>query len=160
MSFQFISPIHLVAHKISTMSHGRISFIQTIKVLTSYLHLPHTSATTHQNGEIERFFLFSVLIRISFTLFLLFSSKNWRICAAVLILCGLSAAANGYKVLVLGPMNGPSHFLYVSSFVRALLGRGHEVTYLTSNSLKNHNLANYTEVLIDTPFNFASSCEF
>lgn len=84
--------------------------------------------------------------------------KNWRHCAMVLILCSLSVAANGYKILVLGPMNGPSHFLYVSSFVRALLDRGHEVTYLTSNSLKNLNLSNYTEVLIDSPFDVTARC--
>lgn len=60
-------------------------------------------------------------------------------------------AVNGYKVLVLGPMNGKSHFLYVSSFVQALLNRGHEVKYLTSISLMHLKLANYTEVLIDPP---------
>lgn len=84
--------------------------------------------------------------------FILFFFKNWPICAMVLILYSLSTAANGYEILVLGPYNTPSHFLYLSSFVRALLDRGHEVTYLTSISLKNSNQANYTEVLIDPPF--------
>lgn len=88
-----------------------------------------------------------------------FFFKNLPLCATVLILCSLSTATNGYKILVLGPTNGPSHFLYVSSFVRALLDRGHEVTYLTSNSLKKFNLANYTEVLIDPPFDFLSRCK-
>lgn len=69
----------------------------------------------------------------------------------MVLLSLLVAVCNAYKVLVLGPINSPSHFLYVSSFVRALLDRGHDVTYLTSNSMKNLNLANYTEVLIDPP---------
>lgn len=62
-----------------------------------------------------------------------------------------AVTVSGYKVLVLGPMNGKSHFLYVSSFVKALQGRGHEVTFLTSNSLMHLKLANYSEVLIDPP---------
>lgn len=68
-------------------------------------------------------------------------------------------ACNAYKVLVLGPMNGKSHFLYVSSFVHALLNRGHEVTYLTSISLSHLKLANYTEVLIDPPLDLMSKCK-
>lgn len=67
-------------------------------------------------------------------------------------------ACNAYQVLVLGPMNGKSHFLYVSTFVRALLDRGHVVTYLTSMSLNHLKLANYTEVLIDPPFDLMSTC--
>lgn len=66
----------------------------------------------------------------------------------------LATVCNAYKVLVLGPMSAPSHFLYVSSFVRALLDRGHEVTYLTSNSLSKLNSANYSEILIDPPYDF------
>lgn len=69
-----------------------------------------------------------------------------------------STTVNGYRVLVLGPMNGKSHFLYVSSFVQALQSRGHEVTYLTSNSLMHLKLANYTEVLIDPPLDLMSGC--
>lgn len=37
----------------------------------------------------------------------------------------------------------------MSSFVRNLIDRGHEVTYLTGNSLKHLNLTNYTEILIE-----------
>ncbi|XP_031639549.1 UDP-glucuronosyltransferase 2B1-like [Contarinia nasturtii] len=64
--------------------------------------------------------------------------------------------ANGYKILFLAPMNGKSHFLYISSFVKALIGRGHEVTFLTSNSLRNLNLPNYTEVLVDPPLEMSA----
>lgn len=77
-----------------------------------------------------------------------FFSQNWRIFVSLSLLV---TVCNAYKVLVLGPMNGKSHFLYISTFVRVLLDRGHEVTYLTSNSLSKLNLANYTEVLIDPP---------
>lgn len=56
-------------------------------------------------------------------------------------------------------MNGKSHFLYVSTFVHALLNRGHEVTYLTSNTLSHLKLANYTEVLIDPPLDLTAKCE-
>lgn len=46
--------------------------------------------------------------------------------------------------------------MYTSSFVRALLDRGHEVTYLTSISMNQPNLVNYTEVLIDPPQNMTA----
>lgn len=59
----------------------------------------------------------------------------------------------------MGPFNGKSHFLYLQSFVKALLDRGHEVTFLTSQSLSHLKLANYTEVLIDPPFDIHSLCE-
>lgn len=75
---------------------------------------------------------------------------------AISILITLS---NGYKILFLGPLNGKSHWLYMSSFVEALIDRGHEVTFLTSNSLKNLNLPNYTEVLIDPPLKMESTSE-
>lgn len=59
----------------------------------------------------------------------------------------------------MGPFNGKSHFLYLQSFVKALLDRGHEVTFLTSQSLSHLKLDNYTEVLIDPPFDIHSLCE-
>lgn len=39
----------------------------------------------------------------------------------------------------------------MSSFVKALHKRGHDVTFLTSNSLAHLKMANYTEVLVDPP---------
>lgn len=80
--------------------------------------------------------------------------KNLRIFLALSVLITLT---NGYKILFLDPLNGKSHWLYMSSFVKALIDRGHEVTFLTSNSLKHLNLANYTEVLIDPPFNMETT---
>lgn len=44
----------------------------------------------------------------------------------------------------------------MQTIVRALLDRGHEVSYLTSNSLNHLKLANYTEYLVDPPFDFGS----
>lgn len=41
--------------------------------------------------------------------------------------------------------------MFMEKFVRALLDRGHEVTFLTSNSLNHLQLENYTEVLVDPP---------
>lgn len=79
--------------------------------------------------------------------------KNLRIFLAF-TLC--VTVCNAYKVLFLGPFNGKSHFLYIQSFVRALIERGHEVTFLTSNSLSHLNLANYTEVLVDPPIDLTS----
>lgn len=67
---------------------------------------------------------------------------------------------DGYRVLFLGPFNGKSHFLYMQSFVLALLERGHEVTFLTSHSMNHLKLENYTEILIDPPFDLHSLCEF
>lgn len=46
---------------------------------------------------------------------------------------------------------GKSHFLYCQSFVLDLLERGHDVTFLTSYSLKQKKLQNYTEILVDPP---------
>lgn len=76
---------------------------------------------------------------------LFFFSKNWRI---FLLLSYVILQINGYKILFLAPGKAKSHFIFVSPFVRALLDRGHEVTYLTSNTL-NLNITNYTEVLLD-----------
>lgn len=46
----------------------------------------------------------------------------------------------------------------MSAFVKALLQRGHEVTFITSQSM-NQNITNYTEILIDPPFDLEALCE-
>lgn len=71
----------------------------------------------------------------------------------------LATVVNGYKILFLAPLNGKSHWLYMTKFVMALTDRGHEVTFITSNSLKPFMLANYTEVLIDPPLETESASE-
>lgn len=62
-------------------------------------------------------------------------------------------------MLFLAPTNVKSISMCMSTFVRSLLDRGHEVTFLTSNSLKNLKLANYTEVLIDPPLDLMKKCK-
>ncbi|XP_031633897.1 UDP-glucuronosyltransferase 2B16-like [Contarinia nasturtii] len=74
----------------------------------------------------------------------------------LLVLSVILTLSNAYKVLFLAPFNGKSHFLYTQTFVKALLNRGHAVTFLTSNSLKNNNLSNYTEYLIDPPLDMST----
>lgn len=75
----------------------------------------------------------------------------------VLFSCLAAASTlNGYKILFMAPFNQKSHFLYCQSFVKELLNRGHEVTFITSSSLTELNLKNYTEVLIDPPFDFTA----
>lgn len=100
---------------------------------------------------------------MNFTLFIVvfllpfFSkTKNWRFLVVLPIFIAL---CNGYKVLFLAPMNAKSISMCMSTFVTSLLDRGHEVTFLTSNSLKHLKLANYTEVLIDPPLDFLSKCK-
>lgn len=48
----------------------------------------------------------------------------------------------------------------MASFVRALLDRGHHVTFLTGTSMEHLNLANYTEILVDPPFDFEKQRQF
>lgn len=58
-----------------------------------------------------------------------------------MILCILLAAlAEGYKILML------------VRFIRELIGRGHEITCITHIPMSGAKLDNYTEVLIDPPF--------
>lgn len=63
---------------------------------------------------------------------------------------------DGYKILVLGPFNGRSHFLFIRAFVVELLKRSHDVTFVTSISMGKEKIANYTEILIDPPLDFNS----
>lgn len=60
----------------------------------------------------------------------------------------------GYKILVTGPFNGKSHTLFMQAFVKKLLERSHEVTFVTSISMSKEKIANYTEILIDPPLDF------
>lgn len=53
-----------------------------------------------------------------------------------------------------------SHWLYAETFVKSLLERGHEVTCVTSFRLSGPKQANYTEVLIDPPFDLNSFSKY
>lgn len=61
--------------------------------------------------------------------------------------------ASGSQILFLAPFTAKSHWLYLQSFVKALLKRGHHVTCITSNPFEDQNKINYTEILIDPPLN-------
>lgn len=63
----------------------------------------------------------------------------------------LAGATSGYNILVLTPLNGKSHWLFMQSIIKAILDRHHEVTVITSKSWDGIKPANYTEVLIDPP---------
>lgn len=69
-------------------------------------------------------------------------------------------SVSGYKILFLAPINAKSHWIYLENFVRALLKREHEVTCVTSIKLSEPIPKNYTEVLIDPPFDVASYGKF
>lgn len=75
--------------------------------------------------------------------------------------CALIASVQGHKILVLVPFNGKSHWVYMQVFIEALLDRGHEVTTVTSFSMGDQKIANYTEILIDPPMSneHISECE-
>lgn len=68
----------------------------------------------------------------------------------VVILC-LFTIVNGSKILFLVPFNGPSHWIILQNFVKALVNRGHEVTAIVNNPITNFQSTNYTEILIDPP---------
>lgn len=76
-----------------------------------------------------------------------------------MLLCALAAVTNGYKILVLAPFNGKSHWLFMEKIVKSLLQRGHEVTAITSFKTAEP-IANYTEVLIDPPMDMEKFCEW
>lgn len=66
------------------------------------------------------------------------------------------SAIYGSKILYTVPISGKSHWVYGQNFVDALLDRGHEVTCITSNAYAGSKHKNYTEILIDPPFNYTN----
>lgn len=85
-----------------------------------------------------------------------FHQQHWQ---SFLIFSFLLTACNGYRVLYVAPLNAKSHFFFMESFVRALLERKHHVTFLTGTSMQHLKLANYTEILVDPPFDFAKQSQ-
>lgn len=75
------------------------------------------------------------------------------------ILIYASQDANSSKILIVTPFNGPSHWLMFQDFIAVLTSRGHEVTALTGIKYSKAHPANYTEVLIDPPFDLSSVCK-
>lgn len=75
------------------------------------------------------------------------------------ILIFASQNANSSKILILVPFNGPSHWLMFQDFIAVLTSRGHEVTALTGIKYSKAHPNNYTEVLIDPPYDLSSVCK-
>lgn len=71
----------------------------------------------------------------------------------VIFVAVISFASAG-NILFLVPFNGPSHWLFLSHFIRELLNRGHHVTAVTGIKYGESLHLNYTEVLIDPPYDF------
>lgn len=71
----------------------------------------------------------------------------------IILLCavGLSSAGN---VLFLVPFNGPSHWMFLSNFIKELLNRGHHLTAITGLPYRGGAHQNYTEILIDPAYDF------
>lgn len=63
---------------------------------------------------------------------------------------------HGYKILYMVPIHGKSHWVYAENFIEALLNKGHEVTCITNFEYRGKPHQNYTDVMIEDPFNFAS----
>jgi glucuronosyltransferase len=73
------------------------------------------------------------------------------------MLCALGSI-DAYKILLLIPFPGPSHFLMFKVFIKELVDRGHEVTSITAFPY-NEKLANYTEIKIEPTWSFGDDCE-
>lgn len=74
------------------------------------------------------------------------------------VLSALSVA-NGYKILFLVPFPGPSHWFLLQNFAKELVNRGHEVTAVVNKPIANFKSSNYTEILINPPFDFSTICK-
>lgn len=77
-------------------------------------------------------------------------------------LCVLLPATSvqGHKILVIVPMHGKSHWNYMKVFIDELINRGHELTCITNISMGKHKPTNYTEILIDPPYEIQNLGEF
>lgn len=67
---------------------------------------------------------------------------------------------NGYKILFITTVSGKSHWLFLQHIIRELIDRQHELTVITPFLWPGTKPVNYTEVLIDPPFNIESICKF
>lgn len=70
----------------------------------------------------------------------------------------LVPAYHCYNILLLAPFNGPSHWLFLSHFIRQLDSRGHAVTAITGIPLSGKISSNYSEILMDPAFNLEGAC--
>lgn len=70
----------------------------------------------------------------------------------IFVLCAFISVTNAYQILFFSLYHAKSHEIYLQSFVKALLKRGHHVTHLTHTASYWQSNTNYTEILIDPPF--------
>lgn len=70
----------------------------------------------------------------------------------IFVFCAFISVTNAYQILFLSLYHAKSHEIYLQSFVKALLKRGHHVTHLTHTASHWQSNTNYTEILIDPPF--------
>lgn len=75
----------------------------------------------------------------------------------ILCACTFISCVESHKILVLVPLNGEDYWNYMKPFVKELIDRGHDVTCLTNIAMNDENLKNYTEILIDPPFDPGSN---
>lgn len=68
--------------------------------------------------------------------------------------CAFVHLAAGYKILLLAPFNGKSHWVLLERIIDALLERHHHVTTITNFKWNGPKPENYTEILIDPPLDF------
>lgn len=71
----------------------------------------------------------------------------------------LLSITNGHKILFMVPFNGPSHWILMQNFVKALVERGHEVTAIVNAPITKFHSPNYTEILIEPPFDVKQICK-
>lgn len=76
----------------------------------------------------------------------------------LLFLSGFLASCSAYRILFLAPFPVPSHWMWLEHFVQEMLHRGHQVTALTNFVTKSPH-ANYTELIIDPPYDLYPVCE-
>lgn len=56
------------------------------------------------------------------------------------------------------PFASTSHWILLQNYVKELVNRGHAVTAIVNQPITNFTMSNYTEVLIDPPFDLRSVC--
>lgn len=71
----------------------------------------------------------------------------------------LISISSGYKILFLVPFPGSSHWLVLQNFAKELVKRGHELTAIVNTPINNFTSPNYTEILIDPPYDLKDICK-
>lgn len=94
--------------------------------------------------------------RLQFLLF--FVTCPQEMFRLLLLICSFVPLCLTGRVLILCPFNGKSHWLFFEKFIYELGQRGHEVTAITGLKYSGPSVMNYTEILIDPPYDFDAMC--